>query len=338
MVEPGSEEWLALIQEPIVEPGRRIIDPHHHLWPSDEDDSEFGYEYLLEQYWNDSWSGHNVVKSVYVECGAYANEGPEHLRPVEETVFAKEQADQSKQGVGPQISGIVAFADLTSGDRLGETLDRHVEAGGGLFCGIRHRAAHAEYPADLSIPGNAPAELMADGAFRQGAALLGQRGLPLDCWHYHYQNQEFLELVSAVSDTVFVLDHFGTPLGVGPYVAERETILGQWRQDIAALARCDNVIAKLGGLAMPDNGFGWNKAARPPSSDEIMNAQRDIYLHTIDCFGPERCMFESNFPVDRASVSYAVLYNSFKKMVVDFSESEKDAMFYGTAARAYELL
>ena len=89
---------------------------------------------------------------------------------------------------------------------------------------------------------------------------------------------------------------------------------------------------------MPDNGFGWDKAARPPRSDEIVQAQRDYYLHTIDCFGPERCLFESNFPVDKQSVSYGVLYNALKKMVADYTESEKDAMFGGNARRVYGLL
>ena len=336
-IEPGTDQWLALIQEPIIDPDRHIIDPHHHLWESQEENGELWPAYLLDHYLNDSASGHNVTKSVYVECGQYGNEGPEHLRPVQETITTRQNADRSKSGPGPEIAGIVAFADLTSGDHLGETLDRHADAADGLFCGIRHSAASAEHPQYLTIPGDAPIGLMADSAYRQGAILLGDRGLPLDCWHYHYQNKAFLELARAVPDTVFILDHFGTPLGSVPYAAERDAIMAQWTQDITEIARCENVIAKLGGLAMPDNGFGWDKAAKPPTSDEIVTAQRDVYLHTIDCFGPERCMFESNFPVDRASLSYPVLYNAFKKMVADFSEAEKDAMFSGTAARVYKL-
>jgi predicted TIM-barrel fold metal-dependent hydrolase len=134
-----------------------------------------------------------------------------------------------------------------------------------------------------------------------------------------------------------VLDHFGTPLGVRPYKVQREEIYEQWRLDMVEIARCDNVVAKLGGLAMPDNGFGWNTAERPPTSDEFVEAQRRYYLHTIESFGPERCMFESNFPVDRLSLSYRVLWNGLKKMVADFSRSERDAMFRGTAARVYRL-
>ncbi len=134
-----------------------------------------------------------------------------------------------------------------------------------------------------------------------------------------------------------ILDHFGTPLGVGPYADQREEIFAQWQKDIADIAACDNVVAKLGGLAMPDNGFGWDRRDTPPTSDEFVEAQKRYYLHTIECFGPERCMFESNFPVDKRSLSYAVLYNGLKKIVADFSEDEKDALFYGTAARVYSI-
>ena len=134
-----------------------------------------------------------------------------------------------------------------------------------------------------------------------------------------------------------ILDHFGTPVGVGYYADKKAEIFKQWKTDIKKIAECDNVVAKIGGLAMPDNGFGWHTRATPPSSDEFVEAQREYYLHTIDCFGPERCMFESNFPVDRFSLSYPVLYNGLKKIVADFTESEKDAMFYGTAERVYRL-
>ncbi len=162
-------------------------------------------------------------------------------------------------------------------------------------------------------------------------------GLTYDTWHYHYQNRDFLELARACPETQMILDHFGTPLGVGRYASQKEEVYEQWRVDIADIAKCGNVVAKLGGLAMPDNGFGWDKRETPATSDEFCEAQRRYYLHTIDCFGPDRCMMESNFPVDRYSISYHVLYNGLKKIVADFSEDEKHAMFYGTAARVYGL-
>ena len=187
------------------------------------------------------------------------------------------------------------------------------------------------------IPGRAPPGLFADKAFRNGVRRLGKLGYTYESWHYHYQLQEFTELARAAPDTTIILDHFGTPLGVGPYESRREEIFDRWRDDIEILARCPNVVAKLGGLAMPDNGFGWHLAERPATSDELVEAQGRYYLHTIECFEPDRCMFESNFPVDRLSINYAELFNAFKLMKADFSEADKDALFSGTARRIYGL-
>ncbi len=162
-------------------------------------------------------------------------------------------------------------------------------------------------------------------------------GLTYETWHYHYQNQAFAQLAGSVPDTVMILDHFGTPLGVGPYADRREEIFEQWKKDIADIARCENVVAKIGGMAMPDNGFGWHQRATPPTSDEFVAAQKRYYLHTIECFGPDRCMFESNFPVDKQSLSYRTLWNAFKKIAAGFSADEKAALFRGTARRVYRL-
>ena len=126
-------------------------------------------------------------------------------------------------------------------------------------------------------------------------------------------------------------------MGIGDYAGKQREIFPQWQQDIAELATCPNVVAKLGGLAMPINGWGWDQRATPATSDEIVAAHSAYYLHTIDCFGPARCMFESNFPVDRLSVSYNVLWNAFKKMSRPFSADEQHAMFMGNAQRIYNL-
>jgi predicted TIM-barrel fold metal-dependent hydrolase len=167
--------------------------------------------------------------------------------------------------------------------------------------------------------------------------VLGRLGHTHDNFHYFHQNRDFLDLARAVPETTMVLDHFGAPLGVGPYADRREEIYAQWRKDITDIAKCPNVVAKLGGLAMPNNGFGWDLRETPATSDELIEAQKRYYMHTIESFGPDRCMFESNFPVDRSSISYHVVWNAFKKMVSDFSEDEKHALFYGTAARVYRI-
>ena len=314
----------------VASPDRPIVDPHHHLWPD---------RYTLDDLHADTGSGHRVEKTVFVECRAsYRDDGPEHLRPVGETEFVAQAAAESAAGPGATIAAIVAHADLRLGVRLDEVLDAHEAAGGGLLRGIRHSGAHAgELASSLSIPGRAPAGLYADPAFHAGVRRLGERGLSYDTWHYHFQNRDFLALARAVPGTTLVLDHFGTPLGVGPYAAQRDEIFDQWKLDIAEIASCPNVVAKLGGLAMPDNGFGWDRAARPPSSDEFAEAQAPYYLHTLERFGAERCMMESNFPVDRRSLSYRVLYNGLKKIVAGCSEGEKDALFSGTATRVYRL-
>ena len=331
---PGSEDWLKLIEEEIVDPQRVIVDPHHHLWETDR----LQGPYLLEQLRADTGSGHNVVQTVFVECRATARaDGPAALRPVGETEFVAEIARASDDGKGATIAAIVAHADLRLGEELEPVLDAHLEASGGLFQGIRHAGAHPEHPKVLMIPGRAPKGLYAETKFREGVRALGRRGLSYDTWHYHYQNREFADLARAVPETTMVLDHFGTPLGVGPYASRRAEIFEDWKADIADIASCPTVVAKLGGLAMPDNGFGWHLRDTPPTSDEFVAAQTKYYLHAIDCFGPDRCMFESNFPVDRLSIRYGVLFNGMKKMVRDFSDTEKDAMFSGTARRVYRL-
>jgi L-fuconolactonase len=331
---PGTEAWLEQVAEDVVDPQRPIIDPHHHLWqrPSGS--------YLLEDLWKDTGSGHRVEKTVFIECRAnYRETGPDHLRCVGEVEFVREVARSSQLGGPgkPVLSGIVAYADLTRGAAVEEVLIAHVEAGDGLLRGIRHAGAHDPNPDVLSIPGRGRAGPYARDDFRQGLRALARAGLTYDTWHYHHQNRAFAELARAVPEATLILDHFGTPLGVGRYASQREAIFAQWRDDIAEIARCPNVYAKLGGLAMPDNGFGWDKRDRPASSDELVAMQRRYYLHAIECFGPDRCMFESNFPVDKRSISYRVLWNAFKKLARGFSDDEQHAMFHATATRVYRV-
>ena len=330
-----QSQWLDLVQEEIVDPDRLIIDTHHHLWGVNG-----ALPYSLEDLWSDTGSGHRVEKTIFMECGAeYRSDGPEHLRSLGEVEFVTEEA--SKTATDPegrsQIVALVSHIDLMQGDAIEETVHLHEEKSAGLFRGVRHAGASARKEDGLMIAGGAVKELYGLKDFRAGVKTLGRLGHSYDTWHYHYQIQDFIALARAVPDTQFVLDHFGTPLGVGVYADQREEIYAQWSKDVAELARCENVVAKLGGLAMPDNGFGWMGRETPPTSDEFVAAQRRYYLHMIDCFGTARCMFESNFPVDKMSISYPVLWNGLKKLVTDFSEDEKEALFSGTATRIYRL-
>ncbi|MEL0153992.1 MAG: amidohydrolase family protein, partial [Halieaceae bacterium] len=268
---------------------------------------------------------------------AYHREGPEHLKCVGETEFIANAARLAKeQGSPAQIAGLVARADLRD-EKLDSTLEAHEAAAEGLFRGIRQAGACSEGIEGLVIPGGAEAHLFEQEEFRRGLEHLGALGLTYDTWLYHFQLPEFIELARAVPETTMILDHFGTPLGVGPFAGQREAIFEKWQSDIADLAECPNVFMKIGGLAMPDNGFGWYGREMPPTSDEFVDAQSPYYAHTIACFGPERCMFESNFPVDRLSVGYRVLWNAFKKMTSHFSDDDKNLMFSGVARKVYRL-
>ncbi|MGI1678511.1 MAG: amidohydrolase family protein [Cellvibrionaceae bacterium] len=330
-----SDDWLLSVEEEIVEPDLPIIDPHHHLWTGRPND------YLLPDFWGDTESGHNIQKTVFIECHAhYLNEGPEHLRPIGETQFVTKIAEESDQAGGnkARIAGIVAYADLMLEESLlDEVLSAHEESAKGRFRGIRQSGAFENNNDFLFIKPRQKKGLYLDKSFQKGVTRLGHKGLTYDTWHYHHQNRDFIELAKAAPETTIILDHFGTPLGVGPYEGQREEIFEQWKKDIADIAKCENVYAKLGGLAMPDNGFGWNLRDVPPTSDEIVETQKRYYLHAVECFGVERCLFESNFPVDKWSLSYHVIWNAFKKMAAEFTDSEKHALFYGNAERIYRL-
>lgn len=331
---PASDIWLAQSNEVAIDPARRIIDPHHHLWT----DAGGRTPYLLANLWADTNSGHNIEKTVFIECRAsYRGDGPDHLKPVGETEFVAAIARASRAGGGAVVAGFVGHADLRLGAALDEVLRAHLDAADGLFRGIRHAGARDPNPEALSIPGRGAAGLYEDADFRAGVKRLGKLGYTYDTWHYHHQNPAFAALARATPETTLVLDHFGTPLGVGIYAGQREAIYDKWRDDIAAIAACPNVVAKLGGLAMPDNGFGWDRRDRPASSDELVAAQSHYYHHAIECFGPDRCMFESNFPVDRRSLSYVAYWNAMKKIAARYSADEQHAMFYGTANRIYKL-
>ena len=334
MPEPRTDEWRDLVNEEIIDPDQRIIDPHHHLWST----PSFWGKYELPDLWKDTGSGHNVEKTVFIDCHSnYRTDGPDHLKPIGETEYIAGVAEESEANADQAtIAGIVSHANMMLGPAAEEVLNAHEQAGNGRFRGIRHAGPYDD-SGTLSNPGSRRPCPYTRTDFQEGVRTLGRLGYTYDTWHFFHQNREYLELAKAVPDTIMILDHFGTPLGVGAYAGKQEEIFEQWKGDMAAIAECPNVVAKLGGLAMPDNGFGWDSNERPPTSDEFAEAQKRYYLHTIECFGPDRCMFESNFPVDKLSISYHVLFNGMKKIVADFSADERDAMFYGTAARVYRI-
>ena len=327
-------EWLAQVVEEIIEPDLPICDPHHHLW--DDDDNP----YLLPNLMADTGSGHNVVSTVFVECNAmYRAAGPEAMRPVGETEFVNGVAAMAASGRYGKLqacAGIVSYADLTLGAAVGEVLDEHMRFSD-RFRGIRHAAGWDPSDAVRNSHTNPPEHLYLDDTFREGFAELGKRSLSFDAWLYHHQIPELTDLARAFPDVTIIFDHFGGPLGIGPYAGKSDEIFAQWCEDAAALAASPNVYAKLGGIVMPINGFGFHKRDTPATSDEIVAATGRYHLQAIELFGPERCMFESNFPVDKQSCSYPVLWNAFKKLAADFSASDKAWLFHDAAATAYRL-
>lgn len=326
-----DDAWLDRRHEDVLEPALAIIDPHHHLW------ERAGARYLLDDLHADTETGHRVEATVFVECGwAYRPDGPDHLRPVGETEAVAAVAGGSAAS-GAEIAGIVGFADMILGAAVGEVLDAHIEAGRGRFRGIRHATAHDPDPRVHRTHSKPFAGMMADDRFRAGVRCLAARGFSFDAWLYHPQIPELTALARAVPECSFVLDHLGGMLGTGPYAGRRAEILEGWAPAMAELATCPNVVVKLGGIGMAMFGLGFEARAEPPSSEDLAAAWRAPICDTIERFGVERCMFESNFPVDRVSCSYVTLWNAFKRITSGASAPEKAALFSGTAARVYRL-
>lgn len=326
--------WLDQVTEEVLEPELPICDPHHHLWDHPQN------RYLLDQLLGDIGGGHNIVSTVFMECGSmYRSSGPPAMQPVGETEFVNGIAAMSESGAyGPArvCAAIVSYADLNFGESVGEVLDAHMGASN-RFRGIRHASAWDSSEEVRNSHTSPNRQMMADATFRRGFAELGKRNLTFDAWLYHPQIPDLTSLAQAFPNQTIVFDHFGGPLGIGPYVGKRDEIFQYWKNAVAELSTCENVVAKLGGLVMPINGFGFHKRERPATSQELVEVTKPYYTHMIECFGVERCMFESNFPVDKASCSYTVLWNSFKRIAKDFSSSEKRDLFHDTASRIYDV-
>ncbi|HXY98797.1 MAG TPA: amidohydrolase family protein [Stellaceae bacterium] len=327
--------WLARRQEEIIEPALPICDPHHHLWDFS------GNRYLLPELLADTGSGHTIERTVFVECTAfYRAGGPGALKVVGETEFvngAAAMAASGRYGAVAACAGIVGYADLTLGAAVEPVLAAHVAAGNGRFRGIRHAAGWDASEDVQNSHTKPPPGLFRRADFREGFAKLGQFGLSFDIWLYHPQLADVLDLARAFPQQPMVLDHVGGPLGIGPYAGRRDEIFPVWRSAIRALAQCPNVQVKLGGLGMKICGFQLHERAEPPDSAELAALWRPYVETCIEAFGPARSMFESNFPVDKVSCSYAVLWNAFKRLAAGASAAEKSLLFRDTAMRFYRL-
>ena len=333
---PPVESWLAAqTQEDIIEPELPIVDPHHHLW------DRAGHRYLLDELLADTGSGHRITDTVFIDCMAfYRASGPVHLQPVGETEFANgiaAMAASGGYGDTQACAGIVSFIDLTLGDQVEAAIAAQIAAGNGRFRGIRHAGGWDASDAIRNSHTNPPQGLYGMQHFRQGFARLAPAGLSFEAWQFHPQLPDVIGLARAFPDTSIILNHVGGPLGMGPYTGRSEETFAFWKRHMLELASCQNVTVKLGGLGMRIGVFDFHLRPAPPSSQELADAWRPWIETCIEAFGADRCMFESNFPVDKITTGYAVLWNAFKRIAQGASASEKAALFSGTARRIYRL-
>ena len=332
---PVRPEWLATRKEAALEPELPIIDPHHHLW-----DNASGV-YLMPELLADLGSGHNIISTVFMECRAmYRADGDPDMAPLGEVEFVNGVAAMSASGAYGKTrvcEAIIGHANLTRGSRAKGVLEALMQVSGGRFRGIRYSAVWHPEPSARGSAVSAPEGLLADKDFREGFACLAPLGLTYDAWVYHTQLGELTALARKFPDTTIIANHVGGAIGIGPYAGKREEVLAEWRKGIAELAACPNVVMKIGGLGMRLFGFTFQNEAMAPSSEQIAPAWRPYVEGCIEAFGPSRCMFESNFPVDKGSCSYGVLWNAFKRLSTGYSADERAALFRGTAARVYGL-
>jgi len=331
------DQWLALTSEEAIEPDLAICDPHHHLW--NHPGSRYFVDDFLLDVNSENATGHNVVKTVFVEClQFYRPEGPPELRPLGETEFIDGVAGdyETARGTIDVAAGIIGFADLTLGSAVLPVLEAHMRASR-RFRGIRHASAWDASDKVHNAHTRPTPDLLQRADFRAGLACLEGLGLSFDAWLYHPQISQLTSLAKAYPNLSIILNHMAGPLGIGPYKDKHDEVFAAWRQELSELADCENVHVKLGGRTMTMAGFDWHKRPTPPGSAELAEVLGSYYRACIELFGANRCMFESNFPVDRASCSYTVLWNAFKRLTQDYSVSERTALFFGTANRVYKL-
>ena len=336
----GGNDWLALTTEPALEPEIPICDPHHHFW--DMRTERIPYQrYLLHELADDVNSGHNVRSTVFIEARAmYRSSGPEEMRPVGEVEFVQGLAAASESDLyGPTraAAAIVGHANLLLGDRVEPVPEALQTASPNRFRGIRHSVTWDPHPEIEVTSAHRMKDQLADDNFRAGARVLSRMGMSLEAWMYFPQLPELADFAKAVPDLTIILNHIGGLLRVGPYGNNDEEVLEAWRNGIAAVAECPNVNVKLGGIGMPRTGFDWHERDTPIGSEELAEDMAPLMNYCIEQFGPERSMFESNFPVDKVSYSYNVMYNAFKRLSKSYSDSERAAMFHDTAVRVYKV-
>ena len=336
----GDNDWLALTQEHTLEPELPICDPHHHFW--DLRPQSIPYQrYLLHELNADIYSGHNVRSTAFVEARSmYRSGGPEELRPVGEVEFVQGLAAASASGLygpGRAAAAIAGHANLNLGERVEPVLEALQAASPNRFRGIRHGLTFDSHPEIPSNRWNLESQL-SNEEFRAGARVLARMGLSFDAWMYFHQLPELVEFARAIPGLTIILNHIGGVLGTGPYANLQEDVIPVWKKNLAEVAKCPNVVVKLGGIGQPRTGYDWYARDKPIGSEELAGLMAPFMNYAIEQFGPDRGMIESNFPPDKVGHSYNILYNAFKRLSRGYSTTERAALFQGTAERAYRVV
>ena len=333
----GGNDWLALTQEATLEPEIPICDPHHHFWDFRLERVPY-QRYLLHELAADVNCGHDVRSTVFIEARSmYRPDGPVELRPVGEVEFVQGLAAAGATGLYGRCraaSAIIGHADLKLADRVEPVLEALQAASPNRFRGIRHTVTWDPHP---EVENREREDVLASGDYRAGARVLSRMGLSLDTGVCFPQLPELADFARALPGLTIVLNHVGGLQRVGPFAGRDDEVMATWRRGLAAVALCPNVNLKLGGIGMPRLGFDWHTRAKPIGSEELAASMAPIISYCIEQFGPERCMFESNFPVDKVSFSHHVLFNAFKRFSKGYSAPERASLFHDTGARAYRI-
>lgn len=326
-----KDAWLSQVAEEAIAPDLPIVDPHFHFFTGR------GHDYLAADFLAELDQGHRIVGAIHVEANAdfFTHGGADGEMQFAVAQGIELRRRQHGRDWNTSIFA-VGYADLREPD-LADQLVALEEAANGWLRGIRNSSAWDPDPSLKNGHTNPPARLLYDPDFRRGLRLLSSHGLAFDSYCFFPQIPDLIDLARAVPEARIVCDHMGGIIGVGPYRGRHQEFFAEWGANLAELGRCPNVVLKLGGMAMSASGFGWHKRSRPLTSDEYAAHYQDWFYAAIDAFGPQRCMFESNFPVDGVSISYGVLWNAFKKIAKRYSASERAALFHDTAAAAYRL-
>ena len=336
---PVRQEWLnQLIEDPIL-PNIPIIDPHHHLW-----DVGFGRYYIEELLEDINSSGHNIVSTVYIMSSSntkiYSKDGLEEFKPLTEIEFATSEGKRADLIPNNRVkvnASIVGSVDLTYGNKLQPVLEKAVNISEGRLKGIRMLLASHTDPRISSGAVKSDLGLMLHPNFIDGAKCIQDANLSLDFWIYHTQLNEMEKIARALPDLTIILNHIGGPIHLGEYEGKQAATHREWRSAMMRLSRIPNINVKLGGLGMAVNGAKFHNSKFPPNSVQLSDVWKPWIYETIDMFGFDRCMFESNFPVDKGSCSYGSLWNAFKIIARDMSDDEINKLFSKNAAKIYKI-